>query len=112
MKISELAAELELKNINGKQLDADVEVAHAYTGDLLSFVLANAKQGSVWLTIQNHMNVIGVASMAMIPAVVVCDGVDVADDVAKKADEENILLYTSAQNAFTLSGKLYECGIR
>lgn len=78
----------------------------------MSLVLANARNRSLWLTIQNHLNIIGVASMAGISAIVVCEGHDVSDDVVERADEEGIALYTSKESAFILSGKLYELGIR
>ncbi len=111
MLLAEIIAKLKLENINTKSINEDVPVSHGYACDLLSVVLAKAKPNTIWLTIQSHMNIIGVASMANIPAVVICDGYDVPYNVIEKADEENVALFKSQENAFQLSGKLVECGI-
>ncbi|MBI5001424.1 MAG: iron-sulfur binding hydrogenase [Euryarchaeota archaeon] len=112
MKLSEIISKLNVQNINRKPIRDDVTIPHAYTCDLLSQVLAGAKKDSIWITIQSHLNIIGVAVMAGIPAIIVCEGHDVPDDVIEKADEEHVALFKSPENAFQLSGKLYECGIR
>ena len=112
MKLSELMAELDLQIMNRKPIKDDVTVAQGYACDLLSQVLASAKNNSIWMTVQSHLNIIGVAVMAGISAVVVCEGHDIPDNVIQKADEEQVALFKSQENAFQLSGKLYERGIR
>ena len=112
MKLSEIANNLNLQNINKNPIKEDVSISHGYTSDLLSQVLASAKNDSIWITVQSHLNTIGVAVMTDISAVVVCEGHDVPDEVIEKADEEQIALFKSQESAFQLSGKLYECGIR
>ena len=87
-------------------------ISTGYIGDLLSQVLAAAKPNSLWITIQRHLNIIGVAVTANIPVVIICEGHDVPYNVIKKADEEHITLLRSRNNAFQLVGKLYESGIR
>jgi serine kinase of HPr protein (carbohydrate metabolism regulator) len=111
-KLSEIINKLGLENINKKPINDDTTITYGYVGDLLSQVLASAKGDCVWMTIQNHMNVIGVAVMAGIPAIVICEGHEVPVEVIEKADEEHIALFKSEDNSFQISGKLYECGIR
>ena len=48
---------------------AEAEVTGCYISDLLSDVLANAQPGVLWVTIQTHRNVVSVASMKDIAAV-------------------------------------------
>jgi len=113
MLIKELMVpELKFTVLNKKQMDLNKEVATCYTCDLLSQVLSKAVRGSIWLTIQNHMNVIGVATMLDMKAVVICDGREVPKPVQDKADGENILLLSTPLSAFELSGMLYERGFR
>ena len=112
MKLSEIITKLGLENINKKPIDRDMEIQHGYCCDLLSNVLSNTPPDSIWMTIQSHLNTIGVATMTNIPAVIVCEGFDVPSDVIDKADEENIMIFKSQENAFQLSGKLYELGVR
>lgn len=111
-KLSEIIKKLGLENINNKTINDDAAITYGYVGDLLSQVLASAKGNCVWMTIQSHMNVIGVAVMAGIPAIVICEGHEVPEEVIEKADAEQIALFKSEDNSFQISGKLYECGIR
>ena len=50
MKINELL-KLSLKQINDVPLTN--EINDVYIGDLLSLVMANGKEGALWLTVQN-----------------------------------------------------------
>ena len=71
-----------------------VTVSGLYVGDLLSFVMAKAKPGQIWLTIQAHPNVIAVASLINLSAVIVVEGVDIPQetiDVANESRYEHLL---------------------
>ena len=112
MKLSDVIVELDLQVMNKKPIRDDKIIESAYVCDLLSQVLAGAKSDSIWITVQSHMNIIGVAVMASISAIIVCEGHDIPGNVIEKADEEHVALFTSNDNAFMLSGKLYGHGIR
>jgi serine kinase of HPr protein (carbohydrate metabolism regulator) len=112
MKLSEIVSELNLQPVNKKPIKDDATILHGYSCDLLSQVLASAKSDSIWITVQSHLNVIGVAVTVGIPALIICEGHEIPENVIQKADEEQIAIFKSAENAFQLSGKLNECGIR
>ena len=112
MKLSDIITQLNLEKTNKGPIKDEEDINTGYASDLLSQVLAGAKSNSIWLTVQSHLNIIGVAVMAGISAVVICDGHDVPENVIEKADEEGVALFKSTENAFRLAGKLYECGIR
>ena len=112
MKLSEIVAELELECLNEKPINGDSPIDSGYVSDLMSQVLASAKSNTIWITIQSHLNIVGVAVMAGISAIVICEGHDVAANVIMKADEEKIALFKSKEKAFRLAGKLYEKGLR
>ncbi len=78
-------------------------VEGVYCGDLLSWVMSKAKPGNVWITIQSHINVIAVASLIGIPAVIIVEGSEVDDDVIKKAEEEEIAIFTSTKPAYEIA---------
>ena len=63
MELAEIMTELNLQKMNEKPIKEDVTIAHGYVCDLLSQVLAGAKSNSIWVTVQSHLNVIGVAVM-------------------------------------------------
>ena len=112
MKLSEVTSALGLISLNREPVDGDTEVLHGYSSDLLSQVLRGSESGAMWFTIQSHLNIIGVAVMAEIPAIVVCEGMAVPEEVILKADQEGVAILKSSESIYTLSGKLYELGIR
>jgi hypothetical protein len=112
LKLTEISELLGLKKVGDTPLDDSVDIEYGYVCDLLSQVLAGAKPSSVWITVQSHMNIVGVASMAGIKAIIVSDGHNIPDEVVAKAEEEGIALFRCDENGFRLSGKLYERGIR
>lgn len=64
------------------------ELHGCYIGDLLSWVMAKAKSGNVWLTVMGNVNSIGVAVMSDIACIVLTDQA-AFDEPAKQRAEEN-----------------------
>jgi hypothetical protein len=112
MKLSEIIGLLDLETLNKKPIKEEIVISNGYIGDLLSQVLATVKPNSLWVTIQRHLNIVGVAVTANIPVIIICEGHDVPGYVIQKADEEKIALLRSKENSFQLAGKLYKRGIR
>jgi hypothetical protein len=112
LKLSEIMTEFELENLNNKPIDENTPIDFGYVSDLMSQVLGSAKSNSIWMTVQSHLNIVGVGAMTGISAIVICEGHEVTDNVVAKADEEKIALFRSKENAFHLAGKLYAKGLR
>lgn len=89
----------------------DQEVTGAYTGDLLSDVIAHSQQGQVWVTIQVHANIIAVAALKEHAAIIIVNGRTPAADTLGKAAEENVPILTSSLTAFEVSGRLHALGV-
>ena len=79
-----------------------VTVSGLYVGDLSSFVMAKAKPGQIWLTIQAHPNVIAVASLINLSAVIVVEGVDIPQETIDVANERGVILISSVLDAVEL----------
>lgn len=88
------------------------EVTSGYASDLLSDVLGKAKNGTLWVTNQKHQNVVGVAVMLNLAAVVICGGIEPDENTLEKAIEEAVPLYSTDMSMFELVGRLYEMGVR
>jgi serine kinase of HPr protein (carbohydrate metabolism regulator) len=106
MKVSELVEELELKVYAGKD-SLDREITGGYVSDLLSDVMGFAKEGNVWITLQNHLNVIAIASLKDLSCVILVKNIIPGDDVLEKANEEGIPLLGSNSKTFELAGEIY-----
>jgi len=83
-------------------------VETGYAGDLLSLVMAHAPRGSVWITVQRHLNIIAVASLMEIPAILIAHGLEPEAEVRKKAAEEGIWLLGTKEDPFRASGRLFQ----
>jgi hypothetical protein len=89
----------------------DREVTGGYCGDLLSDVMANAKKGDMWLTIQSHQNIVAVAVLREIAAIVLVNGRTPEEETKKKAQAEGIPILSCTAPAFETAGRLYRLGI-
>jgi serine kinase of HPr protein (carbohydrate metabolism regulator) len=107
MKVSELIEKLELTVFTG-QTGLERDINGGYVSDLLSDVMGNGKEGNVWITLQNHMNVIAIASLKEMACIILVKGIIPATDIIEKAVEEEVPILGSKENTFELSGKIYQ----
>ncbi|SDF20248.1 DRTGG domain-containing protein [Sporolituus thermophilus] len=111
MTVKELADALEAEVLAGAgRLDG--AVTGGYVSDLLSNVMAQAPGGGVWVTMQAHPNVVAVAALTGLTAVVIAGGVRPEDATVKKAAAEEVVLLATALSAFEAVGRLYSMGVR
>lgn len=110
VKLSELVEKLDLQVKTAKE-NLDREVTGGYASDLLSDVLANSSQGNVWVTLQIHQNIVAVASMKEIAAIIIVNGRQPERETIEKAETENIPIMVTDLPAFELVGRLYGLGV-
>ena len=106
MTIREAAAALGAEICQGEFTDSDL--TGAYTSDLLSDVMANAKEGGALITIQAHKNTVAVATLVNITVIVVCNSRPLPEDMLEAAKDEGIAVIRTRENQFTVSGKLWD----
>lgn len=111
MVVREVANGLSLEILAGQE-GLDKQVAGGYVSDLLSNVMGNAKQGDIWVTMQAHQNVIAVASLAGLAAVILAGGVQPDKDALLKAQEQEVVLLATSMPAFEVAGRIYQLGIK
>jgi predicted transcriptional regulator len=107
MKITEIIPALNLKVISG-QTGLSNEITGGYVSDLLSDVIGNAKEGQVWITLQTHQNVIAVASLKDISAVIIVKGFIPEAETILKSNMENIPVLSTEMDTFNIAGRLFE----
>lgn len=108
MKVSQMKDQFRLEYI----VQAENEVVNGYSSDLLSVVKGKVKPQSVWLTVQTHKNIVAVAKMADISAIIICDGFTADDDTVEAAIKENIPILKTDKGVFEIAGLLYNSGIK
>jgi len=110
MRLSDVVADLPLEVINGEEC-LDIAVTGGYASDLLSNVMGQAKPGNIWVTVQAHQNIVAVASLAGLAAVIIAGGMRPEKDTVAKAKKEGVVLIVSSLPAFEVVGLLYKMGI-
>lgn len=83
-----------------------------YTSDLLSCVMASAKNGNLWVTLQAHLNIVAVASMLEVAAVIITENAQPDEATIAKANQQGVILLSSSKLTYEVCGKLWEMNIR
>lgn len=106
MKVSDLVRELNLTVFCGKA-GLSTEISGGYTSDLLSDVMGHIDEGMLWITMQTHQNILAVATLKDVAAVLIVNGNSPDEETLEKGKEENIPLLGTSLSAFEATGKIY-----
>lgn len=110
--LQEIIDRLNLTVLAGKKDFQQVIPTGGYAADLLSCVMAGAKKQSVWVTLQAHGNVVAVAALLEVSAVIITEAAMPEQAMLDKANEEGVTLLTTEKSTFYVVGKLWEMGLR
>lgn len=106
MDLASIVKALNLKVRSGED-KLNTEVRGGYVGDLLSDVMANSKEGYLWITRQVHQNIVAVASLKDHAGIILVQGSEPAKDTLEKATKEGIPILISDFSGFETAGKIY-----
>lgn len=107
MQVQELVSRLGLR-VKAMTKEGSVRMVRGgFVGDVLSHVMAGARPGDIWITVQTHENVVAVASVVDVSCIIVCQR-EIPEATQKRAEAEGIALLWSDRTAFEVSGRLYE----
>ncbi len=111
MTLSDLVSGLALK-VFTPGLPLDRPVGGGYASDLLSDVIGHARKDDLWVTMQVHPNIVAVAVLKDLAAVVLVNGREPAPETLEQAVRERVLLLGAGTGAFDLAGRLYALGLK
>jgi len=86
----------------------DRSLTGAYTSDLLSDVMAHAHERDLLITIQSHKNTVAVATLVGVGAIIICNDRPVPEEMIESAREEEVGIFRSREDQFTVSGRIYQ----
>lgn len=110
MKLTELIQKLNL-DVRSAKAGLEREVTGGYASDLLSDVIANGKEGNIWITLQIHHNIVAVASMNNLAGIILVNGREPEQETVEKAETENLVLMVTELPTFEVVGRLYSLGV-
>ncbi len=112
MTVTEAAEAIRGTIVSCAATAATREVSGGYASDLLSDVMANSREGNVWVTLQKHVNVVAVAQLNGLAAIVLVNGRTPEPDTVVRAEEQGIPIVSTELPAFDAVGILHSLGIR
>ena len=112
MTLDEIRQQLNLTLLTESPRLNRIEPTSGYASDLLSCVMVGAKNGGLWVTLQAHGNIVAVASLLDLSAVIITEGAMPDDETIAKANQENVILFSTEQPTFSVVGRLWDLGLR
>ncbi len=106
MKVIELTELLGLKIISGTG-NLEREVSGGYVSDLLSDVIGNSAENMAWVTIQTHPNIVAVASLKDLSAIIIARGLHPDEETVRLSEKEQVPLLGTDRSSFEIAGLLY-----
>ncbi len=112
MTLQEIIDQLNLKILTKPEDFRFIEPTFGYASDLLSCVMAGAKNKSIWITLQSHINIVAVAALLELSCVIVTEGAAPDQATIDKANEQGVNIFSTPEPTFAIAGKLWKMGIR
>jgi hypothetical protein len=112
MTLQQIITNLKLTVLTEAKDFTEIVPTSGYASDLLSCVMSGAAHQSVWVTLQAHSNIVAVAALLDLSAVIITEGATPDAATITKANEEGITLLLTSEPTFYVVGKLWEMGLR
>ena len=106
MTVQDLTEKLGLVTYSGK-VGVSRKVTGGYASDLLSDVMGHAREGQIWVTLQTHKNVMAIASLKDLAAVILVKDNKPDEDTLAQSNYEEIPILGTSKETFEISGELY-----
>ena len=106
MNVNDVVKEMHL-TVFGGESGLEKVVAGGYVSDLLSDVRGFSEEGQLWITLQAHRNVVGVAGLKDLSAVLIVKGVTPDAETIEDSNRENIPLLGTSVGTFETAGHLF-----
>jgi hypothetical protein len=112
VNIAEAAKKLDGTLVAAAAVAAERDIQGGFASDLLSDVMGNSREGDIWVTLQKHVNIVAVAQLNGLSAIVLVNGRKPEPDTLARAEELSIPIISTPMQAFEAVGILYSLGIR
>ena len=112
MQLQKIIEQLDLTVLTEPQDFDDIPVTNGYCSDLLSCVMTGAKPDGVWITLMSHSNIVAVAALLDLAAIIITENAQPDTNTLAKANEKGVTLLSTPQANYTAVGQLWDLGLR
>lgn len=112
MFLQHLIENLNLKVLTKAKTFSTVPVKSGYCSDLLSCVMTGAQPDGVWVTLIAHSNIIAVAALLDLAAVIITEDAKPDLETIEVANQKGVTLLSTSMDNYATVGKLWELGLK
>ena len=112
MNLQQIIDQLNLTVLTEPRDFAEITPTGGYSSDLLSCVMAGAKKGHLWITLQAHLNIVAIAALNEVAAIIISENAQPDSASIAKANQQGVILLSTPQPTYEINGKLWEMGIQ
>jgi hypothetical protein len=69
--------------------------------------MAGAKSNYIWITLQSHLNIVAVAALLEVAAVIITENAQPDPATIAKANEQGVILLSTSKFTYEIDGKLW-----
>jgi len=107
MDLQQIIDQLNLTVLTEPRDFASIAPTGGYSSDLLSCVMAGAKKGHLWITLQAHLNIVAVAALNEVGAVIITENAQPDAASIVKANQQGVILLSTHQTSYEINGRLW-----
>jgi hypothetical protein len=111
MNLQQIIDQLNLTLLTEPRDFTQIMPSGGYSSDLLSCVMAGAKKGQLWITLQAHLNIVAVAALNELTAIIITENAQPDAASIAKANQQDVILLSTARSTYEVNGRLWEMGI-
>lgn len=112
MNLQKIIEQLDLRVLTESRDFTAVTPTGGYSSDLLSCVMAGAKKGHIWITLQAHLNIVAVAALNEVAAVIITENAQPDAASIERANQQGVILLSTPQPTYEVNGGLWLMGVR
>ncbi|MDY6845632.1 MAG: serine kinase [Chloroflexota bacterium] len=112
MNLNKIIQSLNLTILTNTKDFSSINVKSGYCSDLLSCVMTGAEPEGLWITLMSHSNIVAVAALLDLSAIVITENAQPDHETVDKANEKGVTMLSSPEPNFAVIGQLWELGLR
>lgn len=112
MNLADIASKLHLTLLTESKAFNEIEPTAGYASDMLSCVMTGAARQGIWITLQSHGNIVAVAALLDLSAVIITENATPEPATVAKANEKGVTLFITQASTFDIAGRLWGLGLR
>lgn len=111
MNLQMIIDQLNLQPLTQPKDFTAVQVKSGYCSDLLSCVMTGASPEGVWITLMAHSNIVAVAALLDLSAIIITENAQPDPDTLALAEKKDVILLSTPAGNFATVGQLWELGL-